>query len=88
MEPHYFAPSSTEEIDLILQDGMDVIPGEIKAGESIRSNAFHKFIKKHDCKRAICYSGLNYQKNDVLYNIPLYLVGKTGELLKETNGQT
>lgn len=84
IEPHYYAPTSNEEIDLVIQDGMNIIPGEIKAGESIRSNAFHRYMKKNQCEKAIRYCGLGYQKNEVLYNIPLYLVGKTKELLEES----
>ena len=51
IEPHYYAPTSNEEIDLVIQDGMNIIPGEIKAGESIRSNAFHRYMKKISVKR-------------------------------------
>ena len=68
VEPHYYAPTSQEEIDLILQDGMRIIPGEIKAGNTTRA-------------KAIRYSGLNYQKNEVICNIPLYMVEKTNELV-------
>lgn len=81
VEPHYYAPTSQEEIDLIIQEGMQIIPGEIKAGDTTRANAFHNYIKKNQCEKAIRYYGLNYQKNDVICNVPLYMVGKTIELL-------
>jgi predicted AAA+ superfamily ATPase len=81
VEPHYYAPTSQGEIDLILQDGMRIIPGEIKAGNTTRAKAFHHYIAKNQCEKAIRYSGLNYQKNEVICNIPLYMVGKTNELV-------
>lgn len=81
VEPHYYAPTSQEEIDLILQDGMRIIPGEIKAGNTTRAKAFHHYITKNQCAKAIRYSGLNYQKNEVICNIPLYMVEKTNELV-------
>ena len=31
-EPKYYAPTSTNEIDFIVQDGMNIIPIEVKAG--------------------------------------------------------
>lgn len=81
VEPHYYAPTSQEEIDLILQDGMHIIPGEIKAGNTTHAKAFHHYITKNQCEKAIRYSGLNYQKNEVICNIPLYMVEKTKELI-------
>ena len=81
VEPHYYAPTSQEEIDLIIQDETHIIPGEIKAGNTTHAKAFHNYIKKNQCKKAIRYSGLNYQKNEVICNIPLYMVGKTTKLL-------
>ena len=81
VEPHYYASTSQEEIDLILQDGMRIIPGEIKAGNATHAKAFHHYIAKNQCEKAIRYSGLNYQKNEVICNIPLYMVGKTNELV-------
>ena len=81
VEPHYFAPTSQEKIDLIIQDGIDIIPGEIKAGTSTHANAFRRYIKRQNCTKAVRYSGLNYQRNEVICNIPLYLAGKTKEIL-------
>ncbi len=81
VEPHYYAPTSQEEIDLILQDGMRIIPGEIKAGNTTHAKAFHHYITKNQCEKAIRYSGLNYQNNEVICNIPLYMVEKTKELV-------
>lgn len=31
-EPKYYAPTSTNEIDFIIQDGTNIIPIEVKAG--------------------------------------------------------
>lgn len=81
VEPHYFAPTAQEEIDLIIQDGIDIIPGEIKAGTSTHANAFRRYIRRQNCTKAVRYSGLNYQRNEAICNIPLYLAGKTKEIL-------
>ena len=46
-EPKYYAPTSTNEIDFVVQDGMDIIPVEVKAGESVTSASFKNYIKEY-----------------------------------------
>lgn len=83
VEPHYHIPSAYEEIDLVLQNGMQIIPVEIKAGNNTNAKSFHKYIQKNECEMAIRYSQLNYQENDVIINIPVYLTGKTKKIISE-----
>lgn len=80
VEPHYYSDSSQEEIDIVLQNQMDIIVGEIKAGESIKSNAFKMYLRKNQCDKALRYSQLSYRQDGVICNIPLYLIGRTKEL--------
>ena len=80
VEPHYYSDSSQEEIDIVLQNQMDIIVGEIKAGESIKSNAFKMYLRKNQCNKALRYSQLSYRQDGAICNIPLYLIGRTKEL--------
>lgn len=36
-KPHYFAPTATSEIDFVVQNGLQIIPIEVKSGESVSS---------------------------------------------------
>ena len=80
-EPKYYAPSSTNEIDFVVQDGMDIIPIEVKAGESVTSASFKNYIKEYKPEKAVRLSKLGYEINDSFVNLPLYLANKMGELV-------
>lgn len=81
VEPKYYAPTSTKEIDFVLQDGMDIIPVEVKAGESVHAESFKNYLKQYKPVKAIRYSKLGYEKNDSFTNIPLYMAGRTKDLI-------
>ena len=80
-EPKYYAPTSTNEIDFVVQDGMDIIPVEVKAGESVTSASFKNYIKEYKPEKAVRLSKLGYEINDSFVNLPLYLANKMGELV-------
>jgi hypothetical protein len=81
VEPKYYAPTATKEIDFILQDGTDIIPVEVKAGESVTAESFKNYINRYKPKKAVRYSKLGYEINDSFTNIPLYLAGRTRDLI-------
>lgn len=80
-EPKYYAPTSTNEIDFVVQDGINIIPIEVKAGESVTSASFKNYIKEYKPEKAVRLSKLGYEINDSFVNLPLYLANKMGELV-------
>jgi predicted AAA+ superfamily ATPase len=80
-EPKYYAPTSTNEIDFVVQDGMNIIPIEVKAGESVTSASFKNYIKEYKPEKAVRLSKLGYEINDSFVNLPLYLANKMRELV-------
>jgi hypothetical protein len=81
--PKYFVQGQNSEIDMLLQNGTEIIPVEIKSGDSIKATSFKRYIAERNPKQAILYSVLGYKEQDCIINIPLYLACKTKELLKE-----
>ena len=81
IEPKYYAPTATSEIDFIVQNGIDIIPIEVKAGESVTSANFKSYIKEHKPEKAVCFSKLGYKHNDSFVNMPLYLANKMNKLI-------
>ena len=77
---HYFSPASTMEIDFILQMGMEVLPVEVKAAENVRAKSLKEFIKKYHPTKAVRFSRKNIQKDDVIWNIPIYLAERIAEM--------
>ena len=80
-EPKYYAPAATNEIDFIVQNGMDIIPIEVKAGESVTSSSFKNYLREHKPAKAVRFSKLGYESNDSFVNMPLYLANKMNELV-------
>jgi hypothetical protein len=80
--PKYYVQGPNQEIDFVLQNGMNIIPVEVKAGSSTRANSFKKYISERKPAKAVRFSALGYDEQECITNIPLYLVGKTKELLK------
>lgn len=60
---------------------MNIIPVEVKAGETIRSNSFKRYIADRKPEIAVRYSMLGYKEQEKIVNIPLYLIGKTKEFI-------
>lgn len=81
VEPKYYAPTASREIDFLLQDGMNIIPAEVKSGESLKAESFKSYLKRYKPTKAVRYSKLGYEINDSFTNIPLYMAGRTRDLI-------
>ena len=80
VEPRYYADRNGE-IDFVLQNGMEIIPVEVKAGEDRSAPSFKRYIAENNPKNAIRFSKRGYRKDGGFTNIPLYLARKLKELL-------
>lgn len=80
IEPRYFSDKSGE-IDFVIQQGTEIIPIEVKGGESKLAPSFKKYISEHKPEHAIRFSKRGYKKDGYITNLPLYLAGRTKELL-------
>ncbi len=80
--PKYYVQGQNSEIDFMLEDGMNIIPIEVKAGETVHhSNSLKKYIEQRKPKIALRYSMLGLKEQENITNIPLYLINKTKEYL-------
>lgn len=67
--------NSKYELDFLIQTENDkIIPIEVKAGESLKSNSFQLFCKKNNPAKAVRTSLSDYKKEDWMTNIPLYAI--------------
>ncbi len=80
VEPHYYSDKNIE-IDFLVQYGTDIIPIEAKGGEDKSAPSFKKYIAENKPKYAIKYSKRGYRKDGYIINIPLYLAGKTKNII-------
>jgi len=62
------------EIDFVLQEGANVIPVEVKAGERVTSRSLGVFVKKYSPLYSIRISGKNFGFENGIKSVPLYAV--------------
>ena len=79
--PNFYAFAQEREIDFIVQHDGSIIPIEVKSGSTKKAVSFKSYINKHQSEIAVRYTTKEYLKNGAITNIPLYLVGKTVELI-------
>lgn len=78
--PYYYADKNSE-LDFLIQHGTEIIPVEAKSGENKATASFKRYINEKEPVHAIRYSARGYRKDGYITNIPLYLAGRTKELL-------
>jgi len=80
VEPHFYADGRME-IDFLIQNGIEIIPVEVKSGEDKSAVSFKSYIKSRQPQTAIRYSKRGYAKDGDITNLPLYLAGITKNLI-------
>ena len=78
--PRYYSDKNSE-IDFVLQNGTDIIPVEVKAGEDKSAPSFKRYVAENHPAAALRFSKRGYRKDGDITNLPLYLVCKTRDLL-------
>lgn len=78
--PRYYSDQKGK-LDFVLQDGMDVVPVEVKAGEDRSAPSFKRYIAASHPKIAIRFSRMGYRKDGEITNIPFYLAAKAKKLI-------
>lgn len=78
------APSSSAEIDYLMQSGEKIIPIEVKSGSGTTLKSMHLFLESHpQTLFGIRFSAQNYSKQDNLQSFPLYAVAAITNIFKK-----
>jgi len=76
-EPFYWsAENGSAELDFIFQNGMYVIPLEVKAEENLQAKSLKSYCSKYQPKYAIRSSMSDFRQEDWMINFPLYAVNE------------
>jgi predicted AAA+ superfamily ATPase len=78
--PRYFT-FGRYKTDFLIQNCESIIPIEVKSSDNISSLSSNNYKENFKPELLIRYSTLNLKKDGTTLNIPLYLVGKTKELI-------
>ena len=81
--PRYWASSGTAEVDFVLQQGLRVVPVEVKAGESLSGKSLAVYAKTFRPELAIRFSMRNVKKDGIVLNLPLFMTDWTRRLCEQ-----
>lgn len=74
LNPYYYAFGNRYEIDFLIQYQNEIIPIEVKAGESVNNTSLKVYNEINRPKTRIRFSIKNLNKDNNLINIPLFMV--------------
>jgi len=80
VEPRFYSTKNAE-IDFLIQNGMEIIPVEVKGGEEKSAASFKAYIKHRQPRIALRFSKRGYVTDGDITNLPLYLAGVTKRLV-------
>ena len=69
---YYSKPNSSQEVDFIIQSGMEILPVEVKAEVNIKSKSLKQFVTENSPRQAFRLSMNDYRQETWLTNIPLF----------------
>lgn len=81
--PHYYSPIRNYEVDFLLQNGMQIIPVECKAGGNVMSASFKRYRRDEKPELAVRFSPFEYKEQDDMVNVPLYLAGRLKDYVNQ-----
>lgn len=76
----YWTHRSKAEVDFILESNGTIIPVEVKSGKNTHKNGLKNYVEKFAPKSTVRFSTLNFLRNGILQNIPLYAVSKITDI--------
>lgn len=78
---YWSADKGTAEVDYIIQIGTNNIPIEVKSNENLQAKSLKSFIQRYETKINVRTSMANYERQEKLINIPLYLIGNIERII-------
>ena len=81
MMPRYWISNGKAEVDFIIQNGLEIIPIEVKSANNIAGKSLHIYNEKYAPNLRIRYSFNNLKKDGNLLNIPVFLADWTKRIL-------
>jgi predicted AAA+ superfamily ATPase len=81
VKPRYWVSQGKAEVDFILQNGVDIIPIEVKSAANTASKSLAQYDKEYSPQIRIRYSLNNFKKDGNLLNIPIFFADWTKKIL-------
>lgn len=73
--------SGTAEVDFVIQNNSQLVPVEVKASVNLKAKSLASYREQYKPEKAVRTSLADFEINNGLYNIPLYLIENITEIL-------
>ncbi len=80
---YWISKSGNAELDFIIQTDGYVIPVEVKANTNLQAKSLKVYREKFEPEISIRTSLADFEINNGLYNVPLFMANKFDEILKD-----
>ena len=80
--PHYWTLQGNKaEVAFLIQNGLEIIPIEVKAEDNVNGKSFAEYNKKYEPRIRLRYSLLNIKRNGNMVNFPIFLCDWLNDVL-------
>ncbi len=80
--PHYWTLQGNKaEVDFLIQNGLEIIPIEVKAEDNVNGKSFAEYNKKYEPRVRLRYSLRNIKRNGNMVNFPIFLCDWLNDVL-------
>ena len=80
---HYYAnENSSNEVEFLIDNGLEIIPVEIKSGINVKAKSLKAYMEKFHPKLSFRVSRKGYEEQDNLINLPLAEISNIGNIVK------
>ncbi len=80
---YWISKSGNAEIDFVIQTDGYVIPLEVKAATNLQAKSLKVYREKFEPEISIRASLADFEMNSGLYNIPLFMISKIDDIIKD-----
>ena len=80
---YYTNERSSCEIDFVVDNGVTVVPIEVKAEVNLKAKSLRSYREKYSPELSVRTAMTDFKKEEDLINLPLYAIGTLGEIIKE-----
>ena len=70
----YWTSSGSAEVDFVVDNGHEILPLEVKAGQNPKSKSLKVYAEKYDPSLITRSTGLNLKLSGDILNLPLYMI--------------
>jgi predicted AAA+ superfamily ATPase len=79
---------SKQEIDFITENGIAVVPVEVKSGTNLTAKSFSEFMNDNNLPLGVKISSKPYKENDKIINVPLYSTQNMKDLISNNSNKS